>query len=44
MNKFELPYADLDFPFNVVLGNHDYGEPVDRHHSTKLPGRVLRTL
>jgi len=26
MNKFELPYADLDFQFNVVLGNHDYGE------------------
>lgn len=22
---FELPYADLDFPFYVVLGNHDYG-------------------
>lgn len=24
--KFELPYADLDFPFYVVLGNHDFGE------------------
>lgn len=24
--KFELPYADLDMPFYVVLGNHDYGE------------------
>jgi len=24
--KFELPYADLHFPFYVVLGNHDYGE------------------
>ena len=23
--KFELPYADLDLPFWVVLGNHDYG-------------------
>lgn len=23
--KFELPYADLDFPFYVTLGNHDYG-------------------
>lgn len=23
--KFELPYASLDFPFYVVLGNHDYG-------------------
>ena len=22
---FELPYEDLDFPFYVVLGNHDYG-------------------
>jgi tartrate-resistant acid phosphatase type 5 len=24
-HKFELPYADLSFPFWVVLGNHDYG-------------------
>jgi tartrate-resistant acid phosphatase type 5 len=23
--KFELPYAALDFPFMVTLGNHDYG-------------------
>jgi len=23
--KFELPYAALDFPFYVALGNHDYG-------------------
>ncbi len=23
--KFEAPYADLDFPFYVTLGNHDYG-------------------
>lgn len=23
--KFELPYADLDMPFKIVLGNHDYG-------------------
>jgi tartrate-resistant acid phosphatase type 5 len=23
--KFEEPYAALDFPFHVVLGNHDYG-------------------
>ncbi len=23
--KFELPYANLDFPFYVVVGNHDYG-------------------
>jgi len=23
--KFELPYAALDFPFYVTLGNHDYG-------------------
>ena len=23
--KFELPYADLDMPFYVVMGNHDYG-------------------
>ena len=25
-SKFEAPYADIDFPFYVVLGNHDYGE------------------
>ena len=24
-SKFEQPYAGLDFPFYVVLGNHDYG-------------------
>jgi hypothetical protein len=24
--KFELPYADLDMPFHIVLGNHDYGQ------------------
>jgi hypothetical protein len=24
-DKFEEPYADLDFPFYVALGNHDYG-------------------
>lgn len=24
--KFELPYADVDLPFYVVLGNHDFGE------------------
>ena len=24
--KFEVPYADLDFPFWVTLGNHDFGE------------------
>ena len=23
--KFELPYANLAFPFWIVLGNHDYG-------------------
>ena len=23
--KFERPYADLDLPFYVILGNHDYG-------------------
>ncbi|MFV8755319.1 metallophosphoesterase [Nannocystaceae bacterium ST9] len=23
--KFEMPYADLDLPFKIVLGNHDYG-------------------
>ena len=25
--KFELPYAALDFPFYATLGNHDYGAP-----------------
>lgn len=25
LEKFEQPYAQLDFPFYVVLGNHDYG-------------------
>ena len=25
LTKFEEPYADLDFPFYVTLGNHDYG-------------------
>ena len=24
-SKFELPYADLDFPFYATMGNHDYG-------------------
>ena len=24
-DKFELPYAPIEFPFYVVLGNHDYG-------------------
>jgi tartrate-resistant acid phosphatase type 5 len=24
-DKFEEPYADIDFPFYVVMGNHDYG-------------------
>lgn len=23
--KFEVPYAALDFPFMITLGNHDYG-------------------
>ena len=25
ISKFELPYAELDFPFYAVMGNHDYG-------------------
>lgn len=24
-DKFELPYAEVNFPFYVILGNHDYG-------------------
>lgn len=23
--KFEMPYADVDLPFHIALGNHDYG-------------------
>lgn len=23
--KFEMPYADIGFPFYIVFGNHDYG-------------------
>lgn len=26
LEKFEYPYANIDFPFYVVAGNHDYGE------------------
>ena len=25
-DKFEMPYAGLDMPFYVILGNHDYGD------------------
>jgi hypothetical protein len=25
LTKFEFPYANLDFPFYAVMGNHDYG-------------------
>ncbi|MEZ4316378.1 MAG: metallophosphoesterase [Myxococcota bacterium] len=28
-SAFELPYAALDFPFHVVVGNHDYGNTYD---------------
>lgn len=28
-DKFESPYANLDFPFYVVLGNHDYATGLD---------------
>lgn len=24
-DKFEMPYMDLEFPFYITLGNHDYG-------------------
>lgn len=27
IDKFEAPYAALDFPFYAALGNHDYGAP-----------------
>ena len=33
--KFELPYAELDFPFFAVLGNHDYGGNI---LSVDIPG------
>lgn len=26
IDKFEMPYADLDMPFYITLGNHDYGQ------------------
>jgi hypothetical protein len=26
--KFEMPYSDIDLPFYVALGNHDYGGKV----------------
>ena len=29
LEKFEQPYENLDFPFYVVLGNHDYGSGYD---------------
>src|SRR5688572_20576102 len=25
-SKFEMPYSNLDLQFNIVLGNHDYGQ------------------
>lgn len=28
-SKFKLPYANVDLPFYVSLGNHDYGSGVD---------------
>ncbi len=27
--KFELPYANLDFPFYMALGNHDWGHDLE---------------
>ena len=34
-SHFEEPYARLDFPFYVVLGNHDYGlRPLDSDHAS----------
>ena len=41
MEKFEYPYANLDFPFYVVAGNHDYGE-LDCLEQNHLRGRVPR--
>jgi tartrate-resistant acid phosphatase type 5 len=45
-SKFELPYADLDLPFYLVLGNHDYHGDVDAQvaytdlsSKWKMPGR-----
>lgn len=33
-SHFERPYAALEFPFFVVLGNHDYGvRPLDSDHA-----------
>ena len=35
--KFELPYADLEFPFYVTLGNHDYGAGGSGYEFWKAP-------
>lgn len=42
VSKFEEPYAELDFPFYVALGNHDYGNdginlfPEDRRSAAQV--------
>ena len=41
--KFELPYAELDFPFYVVLGNHDYGGDGAGYEFWKGPYQVEYT-
>ena len=38
--NFEDPYAELDFPFHVALGNHDYGGEFLGNGGTNLPGTV----
>ncbi len=35
--KFELPYANLSFPFYVTLGNHDYGAGGSGYEFWKAP-------
>lgn len=40
--KFEIPYAELDFPFYVVTGNHDYGngyDPLTAAHQVEYSSR-----
>lgn len=42
-DKFELPYADLDFPFYPALGNHDYGGDGAGYEFWKAPFYVEYT-
>jgi len=42
ITKFELPYKDLNFPFYMVLGNHDYlGNPNAQVEYTKKSNKWI---